>query len=44
VKGNQEHAYPFLTRVKKVDAPDYYTVIKNPMDLSIMVKKVKKME
>ncbi|WFC95889.1 Transcriptional activator spt7 [Malassezia brasiliensis] len=31
----------FLQRVSKRDAPDYYDVIKNPMDLGTMQKKLK---
>jgi hypothetical protein len=46
----QEHSQAFLTRVSKRDAPDYYdgtpsrradTVIKNPMDLGTMQKKLR---
>ncbi|PWN29037.1 hypothetical protein BDZ90DRAFT_250353 [Jaminaea rosea] len=37
----QSHAAAFLSRVNKRDAPDYYDVIKNPMDLSLMLKNVK---
>ncbi|KAL1922061.1 uncharacterized protein VTP21DRAFT_10703 [Calcarisporiella thermophila] len=36
-----EHSTPFLTKVKKSDAPDYYSVIKHPMDLGTMMKKLK---
>ncbi|KAJ1954316.1 Transcriptional activator spt7 [Linderina pennispora] len=32
---------PFLTQVKRRDAPDYYEVIENPMDLSTMAKKLR---
>ncbi|CAO1631964.1 unnamed protein product [Parajaminaea phylloscopi] len=38
---SQAHASAFLTRVNKRDAPDYYDVIKNPMDLGLMLKNVK---
>lgn len=37
----QSHSQAFLTRVNKRDAPDYYDVIKNPMDLGLMLKNVK---
>jgi transcriptional activator SPT7 len=36
-----EHAHPFLQRVNKREAPDYYTVIKHPMDIGTMMKKLK---
>lgn len=35
------HAFPFQNRVNKKDAPDYYAVIKSPMDLMTMLKKLK---
>lgn len=38
---SQSHATAFLARVSKRDAPDYYDVIKNPMDLGLMLKNVK---
>ncbi|EPQ55264.1 hypothetical protein GLOTRDRAFT_138865 [Gloeophyllum trabeum ATCC 11539] len=34
-------AEPFLKPVSKAEAPDYYEVIPNPMDLQTMLKKVK---
>lgn len=37
----QEHAQAFLTKVAKREAPDYYDVIKNPMDLGTMLRNVK---
>ena len=37
----QEHSQAFLTRVSKRDAPDYYDVIQNPMDLGTMQKKLR---
>ncbi|KAF2737965.1 transcriptional activator spt7 [Polyplosphaeria fusca] len=39
-----EHAHPFLQRVNKRDAPDYYTVIKHPMDIGTMMKKLKQLQ
>ncbi|XP_072023147.1 nucleosome-remodeling factor subunit NURF301-like, partial [Amphiura filiformis] len=35
-------AWPFLEPVSDIDAPDYYQVIKEPMDLSVVEAKVKK--
>ncbi|KAJ2474895.1 Transcriptional activator spt7, partial [Coemansia sp. RSA 2320] len=32
---------PFLSQVKRKDAPDYYKVIKHPMDLSAMAKNLR---
>ncbi len=31
LKDYKTHSYPFLIRVKKSEAPDYYKIIKNPM-------------
>lgn len=39
-----EHAHPFLQRVNKREAPDYYTVIKHPMDIGTMMKKLKQLQ
>jgi len=39
-----QHSYPFLQRVRKSDAPDYFDVISHPMDLGTMTKKLKKCE
>ncbi|KAG8996893.1 Transcriptional activator spt7 [Tulasnella sp. 427] len=36
-----EHAEPFLKKVNKTIAPDYYDVIKHPMDLGTMSKNIK---
>ncbi|KAJ3525943.1 hypothetical protein NM208_g11420 [Fusarium decemcellulare] len=41
LKAHTEYSTPFLTRVNKRDVPDYYNLIKNPMDLGTMTKKLK---
>ncbi|RMZ75754.1 hypothetical protein DV737_g5140, partial [Chaetothyriales sp. CBS 132003] len=41
LKAQTEHSTPFLNPVKKKDAPDYFIVIKHPMDLGTMTKKLK---
>ncbi|RKP34890.1 Bromodomain-containing protein, partial [Dimargaris cristalligena] len=35
---------PFLVKVSRRDAPDYYEVIKYPMDLGTMSKKLKNLQ
>lgn len=44
IKGYEKHSYPFLKRVRKSEAPGYYDIIKNPIDLSAMTKKIKRRE
>ncbi|KAI9324052.1 hypothetical protein BDR26DRAFT_300078 [Obelidium mucronatum] len=44
LKNYTEHSEPFLVRVSKKDVPDYYDVIKNPMDLGTMTKKLHALE
>ncbi|KAL4800645.1 hypothetical protein BDV19DRAFT_353443 [Aspergillus venezuelensis] len=44
LKAMTEHSSAFLTRVNKRDAPDYYSVIKHPMDLGTMTKKLKALQ
>ncbi|ORY39389.1 hypothetical protein BCR33DRAFT_788396 [Rhizoclosmatium globosum] len=44
LKNYTEHSEPFLVRVSKKDVPDYYDVIKNPMDLGTMTKKLTNLE
>lgn len=44
LKAMTEHAAPFLQRVNKRDAPDYYSVIKQPMDIGTMIKKLKSLQ
>ncbi|KAI2635697.1 hypothetical protein GGS26DRAFT_589367 [Hypomontagnella submonticulosa] len=41
LKAHTEYSTPFLQRVNKKDAPDYYNFIKQPMDLGSMTKKLK---
>ncbi|KAK4192194.1 hypothetical protein QBC35DRAFT_374138 [Podospora australis] len=41
LKAHTEFSTPFLNRVNKRDAPDYYNIIKHPMDLGSMTKKLK---
>ncbi|KAH8819657.1 hypothetical protein F5884DRAFT_658840 [Xylogone sp. PMI_703] len=41
LKAMTEYSAPFLTRVNKREAPDYYIIIKHPMDLGTMTKKLK---
>ncbi|KAI9264766.1 hypothetical protein BY458DRAFT_513918 [Sporodiniella umbellata] len=41
LKNYTEHSMPFLNKVSKREAPDYFDVIKNPMDLGTVTKKMK---
>ncbi|KAG7124391.1 Transcriptional activator spt7 like protein [Verticillium longisporum] len=41
LKAHTEYSTPFLQRVNKRDVPDYYNLIKQPMDLGTMTKKIK---
>ncbi|KAJ2501883.1 Transcriptional activator spt7 [Coemansia sp. RSA 1972] len=41
LKAMGEAVQPFLNQVKRKDAPDYYKVIKHPMDLAAMAKNLK---
>ncbi|KAK5952578.1 Transcriptional activator spt7 [Knufia fluminis] len=41
LKAQTEHSGPFLQPVKKKDAPDYHVIIKAPIDLGTMTKKLK---
>ena len=41
LKSYTPHCTPFLQKVSKRDVPDYYEVIKRPMDLGKMTKKLK---
>ncbi|KAJ2788033.1 Transcriptional activator spt7 [Coemansia interrupta] len=41
LKAMGEASAPFLAQVKRKDAPDYYKVIKHPMDLGAMTKNLR---
>ncbi|GJN91821.1 hypothetical protein Rhopal_004844-T1 [Rhodotorula paludigena] len=41
IRNTTEHSGAFLQKVRKADVPDYYDVIKRPMDLATLLKKVK---
>ena len=41
LKAQTDYAAPFLQRVNKRDAPDYYNIIRYPMDFGTMLKKMK---
>lgn len=41
LKAQTEYAAPFLQRVNKREAPDYFNIIKRPMDIGTMLKKLK---
>ena len=41
LKAMTEHSGPFLQKVNKREAPDYYSIIKQPMDIGTMQKKLK---
>ncbi|KAI9757640.1 MAG: Transcriptional activator spt7 [Chaenotheca gracillima] len=41
LKAMTTHSTAFLSRVNKREAPDYYNIIKHPMDLGSMTKKLK---
>lgn len=44
LKAMTEHSSFFLSRVNKREAPDYHTIIKHPMDLGSMTKKLKTLQ
>lgn len=41
LKAMTDSVQPFLQRVSKREAPDYYNIIKTPMDIGTMIKKLK---
>ena len=44
LKAMTEYAGPFLQKVNKRDAPDYHMVIKHPMDIGTMIKRLKQLQ
>lgn len=44
LKAMTEYAAPFLQKVNKREAPDYYHIIKTPMDIGTMIKKLKQLQ
>lgn len=44
LKAMTEYVQPFLQRVSKREAPDYFNVIKQPMDMGSMLKKLKQLQ
>ena len=44
LKAYTPYSIPFLVKVNKKDVPDYYSVIKVPMDLGTMTKKLRQKE
>ena len=41
LKNLKQHSFPFLQRVARREAPDYFDVVKNPMDLGTISKKLR---
>lgn len=41
LRGYTEHSTPFLNRVSKREAPNYYEIIKKPMDLNTVMRKLR---
>ncbi|KAK6349990.1 Transcriptional activator spt7 [Orbilia brochopaga] len=43
LRAQTEHSTAFLNRVNKREAPDYFNIIKQPMDLGTVMKKLKQL-
>ncbi|KAK6533624.1 Transcriptional activator spt7 [Orbilia ellipsospora] len=43
LRAQTEHSTAFLNRVNKREAPDYFAIIKQPMDLGTVMKKLKQL-
>ncbi|GMM53321.1 SAGA histone acetyltransferase complex subunit [Starmerella bacillaris] len=41
LRGTTEHSTPFLNKVSKREAHNYYDIIKNPMDLNTVMRKLR---
>lgn len=44
LRATTEHSTAFLNKVNKRDAPNYYQVIKNPMDLNTVMRKLRSLQ
>ncbi|ORY84451.1 hypothetical protein BCR37DRAFT_386601 [Protomyces lactucae-debilis] len=44
LRGYTEHSTAFLNKVTKRDVPDYYNIIKQPMDLGTLMKNLKNLQ
>ncbi|VEU23001.1 DEKNAAC104269 [Brettanomyces naardenensis] len=44
LRGYTEHSTPFLNRVSKREAPNYYQIIKKPMDLNTVMRKMRTLQ
>lgn len=44
LRATTEHSTPFLNKVNKRDAPNYFNIIKHPMDLNTVMKKLRALQ